>query len=213
MKKSRAAMSVVALALVLSSGFMVGGQGSTVYAKAATPGLDAATQAWDRTSMDKDLQRIISRSSSKLLGAYVTGMFTSTDNRISNVKKAAKRINGEVIGPNETFSFNETVGNSNLPEDGWKKAGVFIGGKLVDDYGGGICQVSSTLFNAAEEAGMVMVERHAHSRDISYVPKGRDATVAYGALDFKFANPYDYPVKIKAKVYDDTYVLVRIVRA
>ncbi|WP_370646649.1 VanW family protein [Brevibacillus sp. AF8] len=111
------------------------------------------------------------------------------------------------------FSFNEIVGNSNLPVDGWQQAGVIQNGQLVDDYGGGVCQVSSTLYNAVAEAGMIMVERHNHSKSVRYVPVGQDATVAYGYKDFKFTNLYDFPVKIKAKSYDDEHVVIAIIRA
>lgn len=151
--------------------------------------------------------------SEDVLGFYHTSMEGSAEGRISNIEKAMKKINGEKINPNEVFSYNEEVGNSNIAEDGWEKAGVILNGQLVDDYGGGICQVSSTLYNAAAEAGMTMVERNTHSKNVGYVPVGQDATVAYGLLDFKFQNPFDYPVKIKAKTYDDNHVVIAIVRA
>lgn len=151
--------------------------------------------------------------SEDVLGFYHTSMEGSSEGRMSNIEKAMKKINGEKIKPNEVFSYNEEVGNSNIAEDGWEKAGVILNGHLVDDYGGGICQVSSTLYNAAAEAGLTMVERHTHSKNVGYVPVGQDATVAYGLLDFKFQNPFDYPVKIKAKTYDDNHVVIAIVRA
>jgi len=204
-------ITIAALVLFLTGGFLLGGFPQAADAKAATA--NEQTSPFLDDKMDKDLKKILSRQSPTLLGIYLTTMFTSTDERIHNLKKAVKKINGIELGPNETFSYNETVGNSNIAKDGWKQAGAYVGGKLVEDYGGGICQVSSTLYNAAEEAGMVMVERHSHSKVVPYVPQGKDATVAYGVLDFKFTNPYDYPVKIKAKVYDDAYVLVRIVKA
>lgn len=148
-----------------------------------------------------------------VIGFYHTTMQTSSDARKHNIKKAMEKINNEKIQPQGIFSYNKEVGNANLEEDGWKKAGVILNGQLTDDYGGGICQVSSTLYNATEEAKMTMVEHHNHSKTVGYVPAGKDATVAYGVLDFQFSNPYDFPVKIKAKTYDEKHVVVAIVRA
>ncbi|ASJ53526.1 vancomycin resistance protein [Brevibacillus formosus] len=149
----------------------------------------------------------------EVLGFYYSSMKNSTDARKHNIKQALSKIHSEKIKPQQVFSFNEIVGNSNLPEDGWQQAGVIQNGQLVDDYGGGICQVSSTLYNAAAEAGMTMVERHNHSKSVGYVPVGQDATVAYGYMDFKFTNLYDFPVKIKAKSYDDEHIVIAIIRA
>ncbi|WJQ84161.1 VanW family protein [Brevibacillus brevis] len=149
----------------------------------------------------------------EVLGFYYSSMKNSTDERKHNITQALSKIHNEKIKPQQVFSFNEIVGNSNLPEGGWQKAGVIQNGQLADDYGGGICQVSSTLYNAAAEAGMIMVERHNHSKSVRYVPVGQDATVAYGYMDFKFVNLYDFPVKIKAKSYDDEHVVIAIIRA
>lgn len=149
----------------------------------------------------------------EVLGFYYSSMKNSTDARKHNIKQALSKIHNEKIKPQQVFSFNEIVGNSNLPEGGWQKAGVIQDGQLADDYGGGICQVSSTLYNAAAEAGMTMVERHNHSKSVRYVPVGQDATVAYGYMDFKFTNLYDFPVKIKAKSYDDEHVVIAVIRA
>ncbi|KMZ41091.1 MULTISPECIES: VanW family protein [Bacillales] len=149
----------------------------------------------------------------EVLGFYYSSMKNSTDERKHNIKQALSKIHNEKIKPQQVFSFNEIVGNSNLPDGGWQKAGVIQNGQLADDYGGGICQVSSTLYNAAAEAGMITVERHNHSKSVRYVPAGQDATVAYGYMDFKFVNLYDFPVKIKAKSYDDEHVVIAIIRA
>lgn len=149
----------------------------------------------------------------EVLGFYHTTMEGSSDARKHNIHKALRKINKEKIDPQAVFSFNDAVGNSNIAEDGWQKAGTILNGQLVDDYGGGICQVSSTLYNATAEAGMTMVERHNHSKSVGYVPTGQDATVAFGLLDFQFQNPYDFPVKIKAKAYNENDVVIAIVRA
>lgn len=171
----------------------------------AAGGPAAAGQEHDVDEMDHTREEI--------LGLYSTSMAGSSDARIHNIEKAVNLLNGEKIEPHRLFSYNDTIGNSNLADDGWEKAGVIANGRLTDDFGGGICQVSSTLFNAAAGAGMLIVERHSHSKTVSYVPPGLDATVAYGQLDFQFVNPYDYPVKIKAKTYADNLVVITIVRA
>ena len=87
------------------------------------------------------------------------------------------------------------MGNTNAAK-GYKEATAYVGGKVVPSYGGGICQVSSTLYNAVLYANLEIVERHNHSYVVSYVPAGRDATVAYGGKDFKFKNTRSYPIKI-----------------
>lgn len=149
----------------------------------------------------------------EILGFYYSSMTNSTDARKHNINKAMGKIDDLVIMPLQEFSFNGQVGNSNLAEDGWQKAGVLQNGQLIDDFGGGICQVSSTLYNAANDAGMTMVERHNHSKSVGYVPAGEDATVAYGYMDFRFSNPYDFPVKIKAQSYENEEVAIAIIRA
>ncbi|WP_228728388.1 VanW family protein [Brevibacillus composti] len=148
----------------------------------------------------------------QVLGIYYTSMEGSTDNRKHNIVKAMRKINGEKIKPGEIFSYNEEVGNSNLAEDNWKEAHVIVNGQLTAGYGGGICQVSSTLFNAVQEAKLPIVERHTHSKTVGYVPVGQDATVAYGLLDFRFSNPFDHTLTIKAKVFDDTNVVIAILK-
>lgn len=132
--------------------------------------------------------------------AMFTTIFDAKDvNRTANVKLSARKINGHIIYPGQTFSFNETVG----PRDkthGFKEALEIVDGEFVPGIGGGVCQVSSTLYNAALMANMVIKERYNHSKPLGYVSLGRDATVAYGALDFKFTNTTGGPVMIMAEV-------------
>ena len=99
--------------------------------------------------------------------------------------------------PGETFSYNGILGNTNKAK-GYKVGTAYVGGKVVESYGGGICQVSSTLYNAILYANLEVVERYNHSYVVNYVPAGRDATVAYGGKDFKFKNTRNYPIKIVA---------------
>ena len=110
---------------------------------------------------------------------------------------AAKTINGTILLPGETFSYNGILGNTNKAK-GYKEGTAYVGGKVVKSYGGGICQVSSTLYNAVLYSNLEIVERYNHSYAVNYVPAGRDATVAYGGKDFKFKNTRTYPIKIEA---------------
>ena len=131
------------------------------------------------------------------LSKYTTVYDTGNTNRASNIALAAKTINGKVLKPGETFSYNNVLGNT-TKEKGYKLGGSYVGGKVVQSYGGGICQVSSTLYNAVLYANLEIVQRYNHSYAVSYVPAGRDATVAYGGKDFKFKNNRKYPIKIVA---------------
>lgn len=145
----------------------------------------------------------------KPLGKYSTPILNKNKDRVSNIRLAAKKINNYRLKPGDVFSFNDVVGKRD-EENGFKVATIIVKGELDEDLGGGVCQLSSTLYNAAFEAGLEVVERHPHSRPISYLPSGRDAAVSYGYLDFKFKNNKDYTIKIKAwvekgKVYTSIY--------
>ncbi len=132
-----------------------------------------------------------------LLGKYTTYYSSSSSNRKYNIAKAAGAINGKTLLPGETFSYNKTIGNPSQA-NGYRLATGFANGKHVDSYGGGVCQVSSTLYNAALYANLDIISRSNHSLPVGYVPASRDATVYYGAVDFKFKNTRKYPIKIVA---------------
>ena len=131
------------------------------------------------------------------LGKHTTDFSTSSANRAYNVSLAAESINNKILMPGEEFSYNNTIGNPNA-ERGYKIAGIFSNGKTAEGVGGGICQVSSTLYSAVLYADLEVVERHNHSLTVSYVPKGQDATVSYGVIDFRFKNNTEYPIKIES---------------
>lgn len=131
------------------------------------------------------------------LAKYTTIYDAGNYNRSHNVALAAKTLNGTILLPGETFSYNGILGNTNAAK-GYKQATAYVGGKVVPSYGGGICQVSSTLYNTVLYSSLEIVERYNHSYAVSYVPAGRDATVAYGGKDFKFKNTRTYPIKIVA---------------
>lgn len=130
-----------------------------------------------------------------LLSSYSTSFTSSSSNRATNVSLATNKINGKVLMPGEVFSFNGTVGKR-TPQAGFKVAGVYMNGQVATDYGGGICQVSSTLYNAVLRANLEIVDRSNHMFEVGYVPIGTDATVSWGAPDFKFKNSRSYPIKI-----------------
>lgn len=134
-----------------------------------------------------------------VLGRYKTIFHPGEKSRTVNLKLAAAAINGQVILPGKTFSFNKTVG-PRTRERGYLEATIFVSGKKEQGMGGGICQVSSTLYNAVLNSKLRVVERHTHSLPVTYVPTGRDATVSYGYLDFRFQNNGKRPVKIRAIV-------------
>jgi vancomycin resistance protein YoaR len=123
--------------------------------------------------------------------------------RSINVKLAADKINGQILQPGETFSFNETVG----PRDkasGFQEALEFFDGELVPGIGGGVCQVSSTIYNAALLANLDITERLNHGKPLSYIALGRDATVVYGVIDFKFVNSSNSPIMLMSEVQGNT---------
>lgn len=143
---------------------------------------------------------------------YKTTIYTKTDERQNNVQLACSQLNNVVVASGETFSFCDTLGPAK-PEDGYQKAEVFESdGDIIQEYGGGKCQVSTTLYNAVKDlSGIEIIERHEHSNYVPYVPEGQDAAVSYGSVDFKFKNNNSYSIKILAEATTDE-VIIRIVR-
>lgn len=141
-----------------------------------------------------------------VLGECETKLESSSPNRIWNIKLAAQKINRTILKPGEIFSFNETVGERNRKK-GYREAPVLINQLVAYDVGGGICQVATTLYDAALLANLDILERHHHSRPVGYVTPGLDATVAYGFKDLKFKNPHSSPVYICCFVKDHRLVI------
>ena len=133
------------------------------------------------------------------LATFSTNYQASNVNRTTNLRIAANKINGTVLLPGEEFSYNKTVGER-TPQAGFKDAAIFSGGKVVEGIGGGICQISSTLYNAVVMSNLDVTVRRNHQFVTSYVPAGADATVVWGSQDFKFKNTRKYPIRITAKV-------------
>lgn len=131
------------------------------------------------------------------LATYSTTYDASNYNRSTNLRLSAAKINGVVLMPGQEFSYNKTLGQRTAAA-GYKPAAAYVSGKVVNEYGGGICQTSSTLYNTVLLANLEVTSRTNHCYVSSYVPVSRDATVSWGTLDFKFKNNRKYPIKIRA---------------
>ncbi len=134
-----------------------------------------------------------------LLSTYSTKYSAGNTGRTTNLQLAASKINGTVLMPGETFSYNQVVGARTIAA-GYKEAPIYVSGQVVDGLGGGICQITSTLYNAVLYANLQIVERSNHQFVPSYVTASRDATVVYGSIDFKFKNNREYPIKLVCSV-------------
>lgn len=160
----------------------------------------------DTSRLEIPLQLIYPKVDSELLGEirnekigeYVTSFNSYNQGRTNNIFLATKSINNFVLFPGESFSFNKVVGKRTSVK-GYLPATVISKGELSEDIGGGICQVSSTLFNAVDNAGLKVIKRFSHSRPVNYIPPGRDATVSWNGPDFVFKNNYNQPILIQAK--------------
>lgn len=151
------------------------------------------------TPAEKTIDSIGLEAFPYLISTFKTYYDAKNTNRSGNLKLAADKINGTVLMPGEVFSFNEVVGKRTI-EAGYKNAKIYENGQVVDGLAGGICQISSTLYNAALLANLQIVERRNHSFTSTYVKAGLDATVVYGVTDFKFKNTRSYPIKIECSV-------------
>lgn len=138
-------------------------------------------------------------SQAYLLAEFRTPVVSAEPGRVQNLELAAAKIDGIVLQPGEIFSFNRAVGPRDAAH-GWAQANEIYQGEYVLGYGGGICQVTSTLYNAALLGGLEIKERYHHDRPLQYINPGRDATVVWNLLDFRFRNSLDLPVRIGARV-------------
>ncbi len=136
------------------------------------------------------------------ISSYKTILYDKNEHRINNIHIASEELNHAVIEPDEVFSFNKTLGRR-TKDKGYEEAPIMVQGKKNTGTGGGICQLSSTLYNTALLADMEIVERHPHSKKVPYVPEGKDATVVYNSKDFQFKNTKNYPVEILVDVGED----------
>ena len=133
------------------------------------------------------------------LSSFSTNYSAQNVNRTTNLRLAANKINGTVVMPGEEFSYNKVVGERTIAA-GYKEAPIYVSGRVEDGLGGGICQITTTLYNAVVYANLEITERTNHQFVPSYSKAGRDATVVYGSIDFRFKNTRNYPVKILCTV-------------
>lgn len=133
-----------------------------------------------------------------VMGSYYN-TYSGGGGRVRNMEIATEDVNGIVLMPGEIFSYNEVVGDT-TPDKGYQKANTYVAGEIVEDYGGGICQVSTALYRAVMKANIRSYERHNHMMTVSYSQPSLDATVYYGGVDYQFQNPYDFPIYIEGYV-------------
>lgn len=152
---------------------------------------------WDGDNELKEAQK--EHGAHILIAGYVTVSEEYSPEELENIKLAASIISGSVVMPGEVFSQNAIAGPY-TEEKGYKEGEMFLGGKIVLDFGGGVCNVSTTLYNTSIASDLEIVERHNHSMPVPYVPYGQDAAVAYGYKDFKFKNTTDDPILIWAEL-------------
>lgn len=136
------------------------------------------------------------------IGEFSTSFKGSSQNRIENIRLSADAIKGKILMPGESMSFNETTGPREK-EFGYREASVILSGEYTPGVGGGVCQTSTTLYNALLLADVTILERSPHSIPANYVDLGQDAAVAYGVLDLKFRNDFDYPIYFDSKIIGD----------
>lgn len=162
---------------------------------------------------DLTAQEINAKLFKDKLSTFSSQFSTDTENNMNrrdNIKIAVSKINGTLLAPGETFSFNEVVGDR-TEEAGYKDAISYIGGKLVLSSGGGVCQVSTTLYNAVLPLGFEVEQRKNHTFAVAYVPLGMDAAVFYGLVDLMFKNITNWPVKIQGKVTENNKIYFSII--
>ncbi len=139
------------------------------------------------------------------LGEATTKIIDTGENRVSNIKKACESVSGSVVYPGKEFSFNKGTGPRSR-ENGYKNAPVIVDGEKSYGIGGGVCQVSTTIYMAALNANLSITEHHNHSEAVMYAPHGNDATVVYGAKDFKFKNNTDNTLYIYVWMTEDKVI-------
>lgn len=165
----------------------------------ATKDFDAKIEASGST-VAPEITAASAKEQYKTIGSFTTNT-TSNKNRNTNVRLAAEAINGTVIKPGHEFSFNETVGQRTEAK-GYKGAAAYNNGEVVQEIGGGVCQVSTTLYNAVFKAGLKISYRRSHTFEPNYVTPGRDATVSYEQPDFKFINTSSTAIGLRASYAD-----------
>jgi vancomycin resistance protein YoaR len=179
-----------------------GKEGKQVNIAATWDTMPTQWSAWEELKIPIVVDQVypsISEEDLKVMGelsSAITWYNSGEIDRTHNLVRAASAINGQVVNPGEVFSFNKTVGARSF-ETGYRDAMVIVSGRFEPGVGGGICQVSSTLYNSVLKADLEIVERHNHALAVAYIPVGLDATVSWGIQDFRFKNNTDHPIYIR----------------
>lgn len=155
---------------------------------------------WDENKDFKNAQE--ENDTHVLIAGFTTVSNNYTEDERENINLAASTVSGTVVNPGEVFSQNEVAGPY-TEEKGYKEGDNYIGGQIVKDFGGGVCNVATTLYNTSIASDLEIVERHNHSMPVPYVPYGQDAAVAYGYKDFKFKNNTEDPILIWTELVDN----------
>lgn len=158
---------------------------------------DKSTGTEQKTTQPSNTTTTKGEEFSDVLGSKTTYYNSSVKGRSTNIRLATEAMDGTVLQPGETFSFNGVVGKRTAAK-GYQNAIIFQSGKQVEGLGGGVCQVSSTVYGAVLYADLKVTERSSHQFQVSYTPVSQDAAVYYGSQDFKFVNNTDHPIKIAA---------------
>lgn len=172
--------------------------------------LNLSTSSARSTTEENGSTEAVSASAGTAIGSYTTQYETGVP-RAQNVELAAQRINGTVVQPGQSFSFSKTILPRTL-RNGYVNAPIFVSGQISTGIGGGVCQVSSTLYAAMVSANLPATERHAHSRQVDYLPAGLDATIAGNYLDLKFTNTFSQPLLIQASTNNGTVTVTLVLQ-
>ena len=160
--------------------------------------------------IENEKNKVTTPPKEEQIATYTTTLYDKEKTRIENINLAISKLNGVIVENKAEFSFNNTIGPMD-ESNGFKKATGFDSkGRKIKISGGGLCQISSTLYNSALIAGFEITERHPHSRRVYYVPKDKDATIFYGSLDLKFINNSGNKVRIDASATESTVTITLI---
>lgn len=150
---------------------------------------------------------LLSESHETVIASYTTSVVNQDADVRANISLAASRLNGLILQPGATFSFNSTVGEASAA-NGYRSGRVLYADTVAYEPGGGVCQVSSTIFNALLLAGCTIIERHRHNQPVRYVEPGLDATIRYGKKDLRMKNPQDFPLYIYTEINDSSLNII-----
>ena len=168
------------------------------------------TQNSNNTSKSNEIEK--KENKEETISEFSTRLPNDTKSWDHNIKLACRALNGTIVKSGEIFSFWDNLGCP-TKEKGYKEAKTFTSdGKVTQSYGGGVCQISTTIYNAVLKVeGLEVKERHEHSRDVAYIVDGKDAAVSYNSADLKFKNTLDYDIKLEAKV-EKRKVKIKLIR-